>query len=104
MAAPYIMPDGRSLRDYLRTEREREERRKLRHAQRELRGKDETFLLLQSAKAKASEHEIAELRRVEAAGARRRRRFLNDKVLRSEVWVGMAGEGTAKRWWCVVCP
>lgn len=78
--APYLMPDGRSLQSYLRAEREKELLRKKKAA--EVRSKDEQFKLLVAAKATASERDLAELNLIEAAGARRRRRYLNEKVLR----------------------
>ncbi|GFR39686.1 hypothetical protein Agub_g160 [Astrephomene gubernaculifera] len=78
--APYIMPDGRSLTHYLAQEREREQ---LRRRKAELRGKDLQFAqLLRQRGASTSEMELAELKAMEAAGVRRRRRWLNDKTLR----------------------
>ncbi|KXZ55196.1 hypothetical protein GPECTOR_3g340 [Gonium pectorale] len=78
--APYIMPDGRSLGQYLAQEREREQ---LRRRKAELRGKDLQFAqLLRQRGTAASELELAELKAMEAAGVRRRRRWLNDKTLR----------------------
>lgn len=75
------MPDGRSLQQYLRTERERDLLRKKKASDTQ-RAKDEQLSLLMLAKQGASEREIAELNVIEAAGARRRRRYLNEKVLR----------------------
>lgn len=78
--APYLMPDGRSLQQYLRTEREKEMlRTKKVETQR---AKDEQFSLLVLSKQNATEREIAEIKVIESAGARRRRRYLNEKVLR----------------------
>ncbi|PNW88679.1 hypothetical protein CHLRE_01g040100v5 [Chlamydomonas reinhardtii] len=78
--APYIMPDGRSLQTYLHQEREREQ---LRRRKAELRGKDLQFAqLLRQRGAASSELELAELKAMESAGVRRRRRWINDKTLR----------------------
>ncbi|KAG2444926.1 hypothetical protein HXX76_001662 [Chlamydomonas incerta] len=74
------MPDGRSLHTYLHQEREREQ---LRRRKAELRGKDLQFAqLLRQRGAASSELELAELKAMESAGVRRRRRWLNDKTLR----------------------
>ncbi|GLC37916.1 hypothetical protein PLESTB_001502800 [Pleodorina starrii] len=78
--APYIMPDGRSLTHYLAQEREREQ---LRRRKAELRGKDLQFAqLLRQRTSTMSDLELAELKAMENAGVRRRRRWLNDKTLR----------------------
>eukprot|EP00198_Chlamydomonas_reinhardtii_P000341 XP_001689676.1 predicted protein [Chlamydomonas reinhardtii] len=74
------MPDGRSLQTYLHQEREREQ---LRRRKAELRGKDLQFAqLLRQRGAASSELELAELKAMESAGVRRRRRWINDKTLR----------------------
>ncbi|GIL91148.1 hypothetical protein Vretimale_9585 [Volvox reticuliferus] len=78
--APYIMPDGRSLVQYFAQEREREQ---LRRRKAELRGKDAQFVqLIRQRTTTLSDLEIAELKAMENAGVRRRRRWLNDKTLR----------------------
>lgn len=91
--APYIMPDGKPLAHYLRTERDMSgaERR----SQRQQRGKDELWQQLQQQQRRmgsttATDYELAELRALAAVGHRRRRRWLNDKALRD-----MAGHMTA---------
>jgi len=77
---PYIMPDGRSLAQYLRTEK-----LKVARLENACRGKDEHWNDLISNKShleKLSDFELAEQRALESVGARRRRRWLNEKTLR----------------------
>lgn len=91
---PYIMPDGKPLSLHLRTERDVSipKKRKSKHKNR---GKDELWQQLMSEKARlagtSSEIEVFELRALEHVGARRRRRWMNEKLLRD-----MAGHMTAQ--------
>eukprot|EP00877_Chromochloris_zofingiensis_P002422 jgi/Chrzof1/12180/Cz06g24060.t1 len=87
--APYLMPDGKSLAYHLKVDREGSSSQ--RHSKRRNRGKDELWAQLQqSKKTGQTEQDIAELKSLEKVGHRRRRRWLNDKLLRD-----MAGPMTA---------
>ncbi len=82
--APFIMPDGSKLSDVLKTERRREQRRAGSGFPGGSTGKQAQADLVQllSLKAKSAaasgsgdDHALAELRALEAVGARRRRRW-----------------------------
>eukprot|EP00775_Hariotina_reticulata_P013313 gene13313-13442_t len=81
--APYIMPDGKHLSHYLRTEEPHEADARTRLRKKNTRSKDDMWLQLQRNKKIASNgDELQEIGAIEKAGQRRRRRWLNDKVLR----------------------
>lgn len=84
--SPYIMPDGRPLTNYLKAESVNGDANRPKKKSVGLRGKDLQWAQLQSHKAKLGTSsdlaELAELKMLEAAGVRRRRRWLNDMVLR----------------------
>lgn len=87
--APYLMPDGTRLTTYLNASVPSK-----RHAKsgKGLPGKHSMWATLQSSKRGGmSDAELAELRTLEQVGHRRRRRWLNERVLRD-----MAGHLTAE--------
>lgn len=114
--APYIMPDGKPLSHYLRLHDKDAAAGGRRKASK--RGKDELWDQLVAHRARVLgsvhsgggalgygggggggggvvhvDHELAELRALEAAGARRRRRWMNEKTLRDLAggWGGVMG-------------
>lgn len=76
MAAPFIMPDGSSLKSYLKSKAEKAEAQ----VQTSHRGKDAFWDLLVEFRSRVNSNtvqgqdELAEIRAMEKAGVRRRRR------------------------------
>eukprot|EP00798_Chlamydomonas_sp_ICE-L_P030440 gene30440-35450_t len=83
--APYIMPDGSSLKTYLRQAHEREANKEARAANAfgAAPGKQAQMdLIMRQRKGSTEFNEQMELKAMESVGVRRRRRWLNDKILR----------------------
>ncbi|KAF8065877.1 TPK1 [Scenedesmus sp. PABB004] len=83
-SAPWIMPDGHHLAWRGRAGEQQEQQRRPRPGQGTSGGKAALWGSLQRSKVAAGSdaEELAELRAIERVGARRRRRWLADKVLR----------------------
>lgn len=95
---PYIMPGGpgvRSLAQAMKAEREKDDVPRKKKGASTKRGKDLQFMQVMAQKQRlqgtSAEVESSELRALEMVGVRRRRRWLNDKILRD-----LAGPLTAQ--------